>query len=183
LHADPPPDARDRSLGISARARSLVPAAQPIRRWSVCLICALTGVLAGCGGSGSKSAAGGASGAVSPARHAAACADVVVAEKRYLKATGEMGLAVLDKRLERRSRAATEAFERTLAELQRSSTTSDAAQIARLAASLSLQTKMFRAFEAHKLGEAARYGNQVNAPLRQALNRLPKTCPSAPPVK
>jgi hypothetical protein len=103
----------------------------------------------------------------------------VTAEKRYLKAAGEMGLEVLNKRLERRTRAAAEAFGRSLVELQRASTPADAARVAALAAPLSLQVKMFAAFDARKLREAQKYGNELNTPLQESLAELPKVCPGA----
>jgi hypothetical protein len=116
---------------------------------------------------------------VSPVRHAAACASAVSAEKRYLKAAGEMGLAVLNKRLERRTRAAAEAFGRALVELQHASTDGGAARVGALAAALSLQVKMFAAFDARKLTEAAKYGNELNTPLQRSLAELSTVCPGA----
>jgi hypothetical protein len=107
----------------------------------------------------------------------------VSAEKRYLKAAGEMGLEVLNKRLERRTRAAAEAFGRSLVELQRASTEGDAARVGALTAALSLQVKMFAAFDARKLPEAQKYGNELDTPLRQSLAELPNVCPAAARVK
>ena len=39
---------------------------------------------------------------------------------------------------------------------------------------------MFAAFDARKLPEAQKYGNELNAPLQESLAELPKVCPGAP---
>jgi len=94
-----------------------------------------------------------------------------------------MGLQVLDKRLERRTRAAAEAFGRTLVELQHASTAGGAARAGALAAALSLQVKMFAAFDARRISEADKYGNELNDPLRRSLAELSTVCPGAARVK
>jgi hypothetical protein len=153
---------------------------RPIAGLALAAICSLACLLSGCGSGGSKGDSSSTAATVSPARHAAACASAVAAEKRYLKAASEMGLQVLDRRLERPTRTAAEAFGRSLAELQQASAPADAARVAALAAPLSLQVKMFAAFDARKLPEAQKYGNELNTPLQESLAELPKVCPGAP---
>ena len=147
-----------------------------MRKKSVAFTSSMVLLASGCGGGDAASTA---TSAISPARHAAACAAVLPAEKRYLKAAGEMGLAVQDKPLERRTRAAAEAFRRKLAVLQRASSNQAKREVDRLVVALSTQEKMFGAFDAHRLSEAAKYGNEVNDPLQRGLASLKKACPGA----
>jgi hypothetical protein len=90
-----------------------------------------------------------------------------------------MGLQFLDKPLERRTRAAAEAFRGKLAALQGASSGRAKLEVDQLIASLSKQEKMFAAFDAHHLSEAVKYGNELNEPLQRGLASLKKACPGA----
>jgi hypothetical protein len=145
--------------------------------------CMLLLLFSGCGSS-SGSGGGGqkpsTSAAVSHEQRAAACARLVAAGKRYRRAAGEMGLGVLERSLERRTRGAAERFRREVEAVQRISTSAgDRAITQQLASALGLQEKMFRAFDARRLEEASRVGNQLNTPLTTALSSIGKVCPGA----
>lgn len=135
-------------------------------KWALAFVCSMM-VFAGCGGSGDTH---------SPAEVAAGCEKAGAARRRYDAARVTMGLNFLNKPLLHALLAATEAFRRSAAELQQVTTDSDERKVAQLVTSLSEQEKELRAFDAHNLPEARKYGNKLNIPLQEALANLNKVC-------
>jgi hypothetical protein len=141
-------------------------------KWALAFACCIV-VFAGCGGSSHSDSA---TRTHSPAEVAAACEKVGAARQVYVNAVATLGLKVSNKPLLRGALAATEAFRLGAAELQRVTAGSDRRTATQLVVSLSEQEKELRAFDAHNLPEAQKYGNKLNIPLQDALQGLGKVC-------
>lgn len=130
-------------------------------------------MLAGCGGGSNSDSA---TRTHSPAEVAAACEKVGAARQVYGDALARLGLKVSDKPLVRDALGATEGFRLAATELQRVTAGADHGGATLLVSSLSEQEKELRAFIANDLPEARKYGNKLNIPLQQALQKLEKIC-------
>jgi hypothetical protein len=141
-------------------------------KWAPALACGIV-VFAGCGGSSNSDSA---TRTHSPAEVAAACEKIGAARQGFVNARAALGLNVSRTPVLRSALAATEAFRLSAAELQRVTAGRDLRTATRLVTSLSELEKELRAFEAHNLPEAQKYGNKLNIPLQQALVKLDKIC-------
>jgi hypothetical protein len=130
-------------------------------------------VLVGCGG-GSHSDS--ATRTHSPAEVAAACDKVGAARQVYVEALAKLGLKVSDKPLVRNALGATEGFRLGATELQRVADGVDHRSATLLVVSLSEQEQELQAFIADNLPAARKYGNKLNIPLQEALQKLNRIC-------
>ncbi|HST34517.1 MAG TPA: hypothetical protein VLJ80_13475 [Solirubrobacteraceae bacterium] len=142
-------------------------------KWALALASSIV-VLAGCGGSAHSDST--ARVAHSPAEVAAACDKTSAARQVYTDALARLGLKVSDTPLVRNALGATEGFRLGAAELQRVTDGADRQAATLLVVSLSEQEKELRAFIANNLPEAQKYGNKLNIPLQEALQKLGRIC-------
>jgi hypothetical protein len=140
-------------------------------RWALVLASSIV-VLAGCGGSSNSDSTR----THSRAEVAAACDKTSAARQVYTDALARLGLKVSDKPLVRNALGATEGFRLGATELQRVTAGADQRAATLLVVSLSEQEKELRAFVADNLPEAQKYGNKLNIPLQEALQKLDRIC-------
>jgi hypothetical protein len=140
-------------------------------RQFVAAACAAVGFvgIAGCGASASKS--------LDTTSAEGLCPAVRTAYGRYAAATSAMGLQLENIVLLVASKKAAEAFLRRTEQLERVTSGAQKRELASLQRALSDQLKTFEAFENHNLTEVAKYGNSINARLRQGLIDLGTICP------
>jgi hypothetical protein len=140
-------------------------------RWALVLASSIV-MLAGCGGSSNSDSTR----THSRAEVAAACDKTGAARQVYTDALARLGLKVSDKPLVRNALGATEGFRLGATELQRVTAGADQRAATLLVVSLSEQEKELRAFVADNLPEAQKYGNKLNIPLQEALQKLDRIC-------
>lgn len=141
-------------------------------KWALAFACCIV-VFAGCGGSSHSDSA---TRTHSPAEVAAACEKVGAARQVYVNALATLGLKVTNKPQLRNALGATEGFRLGAAQLQRVTAGADHSAATLLVVSLSEQEKELRAFIAGNLPEAQKYGNKLNIPLQEALQKLGRIC-------
>jgi hypothetical protein len=141
-------------------------------KWALALASSIV-VLAGCGGSNSSDST---TRTHSRAEVAAACERVGAVRQVYVDALARLGLKVSIKPLVRNALGATEGFRLGATELQRVTDGPDHRAATLLVVSLSEQEKELRAFIADNLPEAQKYGNKLNIPLQEALQKLGRIC-------
>jgi len=141
-------------------------------KWALVIASSVV-VLAGCGGSSHSDSA---TRTHSPAEVAAACEKVGAARQVYVEALARLGLKVSDKPLVRNALGATEGFRLGATELQRVTDGADHRSATLLVVSLSEQEQELQAFIANNVPEAQKYGNKLNIPLQEALQKLNKIC-------
>jgi hypothetical protein len=141
-------------------------------KWALALASSIV-VLAGCGGSNSSDST---TSTHSRAEVAAACNKIGAPRQVYVDALARLGLKVSDTPLVRNALGATEGFRLGATELQRVTDGADHRAATLLVVSLSEQEKELRAFIANNLPEAQKYGNKLNIPLQEALQKLDRIC-------
>jgi hypothetical protein len=141
-------------------------------KWALALASSIV-VLAGCGGSAHSDST---TRTHSRAEVSAACDKTSAARQVYVDALARLGLKVSDKPLVRNALGATEGFRLGATELQRATNGADRRAATLLVVSLSEQERELQAFIANNVPEAQKYGNKLNIPLQEALQRLDRIC-------
>ena len=136
----------------------------------VCGACSAVALLAGCGGSSHGSAS------VNTTSVAGLCPSVRSSLKQYETTTATMSIRFTDKFFEIPAREAAQALLVRVRQLERLSAPQQKLQLVPLFEALSNQVRTLEAFERNDPAEARKFGNSINAPLRQGLKDLKAIC-------